>query len=188
MDEKIPKTPKKNKKTGGRDFVKGQSGNPAGKKPLPLTLRDFAKAAKAEIIQEFKDLWSCTEDELKEIIGIVKEKDIYDGDYVDKFNRNRDTSNDVPAVRKFIARAILISIQTGDMHHIDRILDRVIGKVKEEVDVNHHSFHKQLVDFLNTDTDHNKMEVHNGKESNKKSDSKKSYSEKKQSSKKSEVI
>jgi hypothetical protein len=110
------------KKTGGRVFQKGVSGNPNGRPRLPQELRDFRLAAKKDIIEEIKNLWSLTDKELKKITI---------------------ENNDEPAIRKRLADMIL----NGDLKEV---LDRTIGKVKEEIDVNTNiSFHKRVVDFIN---------------------------------------
>ncbi len=35
----------------GRPFVKGQSGNPGGRKPIPQSIKDLARASAADAIQ-----------------------------------------------------------------------------------------------------------------------------------------
>lgn len=138
-------------KTGGRDWVPGQSGNPNGQPKVPLKLREFQSMAKKEIVEEFQYLWSMTESDLLEIIRIKP------GNYEDQpggakpdLEKNIEIENGVPAVRKFIARAIMKAVRTGDMTHIDQILNRVIGKVKEEIDLNSNmSFHRRLMKAMN---------------------------------------
>lgn len=133
----------------GRPFKKGLSGNPGGRPSLPPEARKFQTAAKAEIIEEFKFLWSLTETEL---IDIIRTKD---GGYKKQLTEYSDVNEDIeienhiPAVRKFIARAIIKAVRSGDMHHIGMILDRVIGKVKDEIDLNSKvSLHKRIVDLM----------------------------------------
>ncbi len=112
-----------------KPFKPGQSGNPNGRPRLSVEQREFRNAAKAEMIDEFKYLWSLTVSDLDEI------------------------ANDelTPVVRLFMAKALLKAAATGDMIHIDKILDRTIGKVKDEIDLNTKgSFHLQLVKFINT--------------------------------------
>lgn len=98
-------------------------GNPGGpgRPPLSLEARQFRTAAKQEIIEEFKYLWAMTEAELKEVI---------------------DPDNSEPMIRKRIAGMIL----SGDFREL---LDRTIGKVKEEIDLNHKgSLHMQVVTMI----------------------------------------
>lgn len=121
----------KGRKTGGRDWKPGESGNPKGPTPLPLEVREFRKAARAEIIEEFKYLWSMTEQELRDIIN---------------------PENDVPMIRKAIARQLL----GGEL---EEVLNRVIGKPKEEIDLNHNgSIHGRIVALMS------RIEKKNGEE------------------------
>lgn len=147
-------------KSGGRDFVEGNPGGP-GKPPLSQELRDFRNAAKTEVIEEFKYLWSLTESELVQIVNNKKKSSEYDDDDLSELPK---IENGVPAIRKFMAKAILRAVKYGEMYHIDQILNRVIGKVKEEVDLNHKgSFHKQVVDFIVTiQDDKTEREVNSG--------------------------
>lgn len=132
------------KKTGGKDFAPGWEGGP-GRPKLPQEVRDFRNATKVEIIEEFKMLWAMSEEELNHIV--------FDGG---------TTENKTPAVRKFMAKAILKAINTGDMDHIDKILNRVIGKVKEEIDLTSKgSLHFQIVNLINNI----EKEVSHGEES-----------------------
>ena len=123
----------KGHKTGGRDFLPGQSGNPKGKPKLTPEQREFRSAAKNEIIEEFKYLWSLPIEEIQEIAA--PEEEIF---------------GNTPLIRIAIAKALLKAAQTGDMHQLNQILDRVIGKVKEEIDHNvKGNIHVQLVDLIN---------------------------------------
>lgn len=127
------------KKTGGRDFKVGNDGGP-GRPKLPQEEREFRNATKVEIIDEFKSLWSRSEDEINAIM-------------IDPA---------CPAIRKFMAKAIHKAMVTGDMDHIDKILNRVIGKVKEEIDLTTKgSLHFQIVNLINNI----EKEVSDGKES-----------------------
>ncbi len=138
----------KRKKTGGKNFEPGISGNPNGRPPLPKEIRDFRNAANKEIIEEFKFLWSLTESELLEIIR-NKEGNYKDqlGDEIDL--KDVEIENQVPAIRKFMARAILRAVRSGDMYSINPIFDRVIGKVKEQIDLNANvSTHKMIVEYI----------------------------------------
>lgn len=114
------------KKTGGKDFQPGVSGNPNGRPPLTQEVRDFKNATKAEIIAEFKYLWSLTEEQLQEVCGVTVS---YGED-----GREVETKlpNDTPVIRKAIAKSFLKAIKHGSLFDLNIILDRVIGKVKDE--------------------------------------------------------
>lgn len=143
-------------KTGGRDFKPGQSGNPNGAKPLPPEVRQFRNAAKKDVIEEFKYLWSLPIEELKSIAGRFvyksqKEEGDDDGQGGGEWVYKPGEAGEVPIIRVAIAKALLKAAQTGDIHSLNQILDRVIGKVKEELDLNHglqDSFHSKVVDMI----------------------------------------
>lgn len=120
----------KGKKTGGKNFEPGESGNPNGRPPLTLEQREFRNAKTKEIIEEFKFLWSLKEDELKQITE----------------------DPNTPAIRKAIAHNIFsaASGKWGGGYSLQFILDRTIGRVKEEIDHNlKGNIHVQLVDIIN---------------------------------------
>lgn len=97
-------------KTGGRNFKPGKSGNPGG-----LT-KDQAKA-KHLTRETLKDLMStlnsATHEEMEEILG------------------NPNTT----ALTLMFVKAYMVAAETGDMRQIEMILQRLVGKVKDEIDV-----------------------------------------------------
>src|SRR3990167_2506631 len=105
------------RKVNGLMWPKGVSGNPKGKTPLPLEIREFRKASKQDIIEEFKYLWNMTEPDLTAI---------------------KDDPTQ-PIIRVAIAKKLL-------GNDLDGVLNRVHGMPKEEIDINGSmSFHSKIV-------------------------------------------
>jgi hypothetical protein len=103
----------KGKKTGGRNFPEGVSGNPAGRPPLPPEVRNFKK---------------LTREMVEEIGSIVLEAD-------ERALYAIATSSTTPALQKWIASAALNGIQVGDIDQLDKLLNRIIGKPIEKQQV-----------------------------------------------------
>lgn len=100
----------KGKKTGGRDFQPGQSGNPAGGPGLPQALRDARKmnvAMVQEILQKLMDL--APED----------------------FDAYQPLSMHEKMVHAIIAEAVAEGLPS----HLNFLYDRIIGKVKDQLEV-----------------------------------------------------
>jgi len=97
------------KKTGGRDFVKGVSGNPNGAPALPPEVKAFKKLTKENV------------EEIASVILAANEQAIY--------NIVHDTESTV--LQKWLASAALNGIQIGDIDQLDKILNRIIGKPKD---------------------------------------------------------
>lgn len=100
------------KKTGGRDFKKGQSGNPNGMKPMDPEVKAFKKLTQ-EILDE---------------IGFL----VLDGNSEALGRIVKDPKSST--LKKWIASVALTGILNGDMDALDKLLNRVLGKVKEKVE------------------------------------------------------
>lgn len=102
------------KKSGGRDFKPGQSGNPGGTSKVDRELMVIRKLSK----EKFKDLAniliSGTREDLERMLA----------------------KPDTTALTEMVIKVVLGIAERGDMTSLDRLLDRLIGKVKDEVDVN----------------------------------------------------
>jgi hypothetical protein len=102
------------RKTGGRNFKPGQSGNPSGEKPS----------------KEKLELRRLTRDEL---VALIRKTAFMPR--VDLDDRMNDPS--LPLLEVCILRIFDKVIQTGDHSGIEWLMSRSIGKVKEEMDVTH---------------------------------------------------
>lgn len=94
-------------------FKKGQSGNPGGKIPDS---------------PELKRLKNLTREELANIGNLVIAGDLK------AIKKIKDNPNS-PALRAMIASVALRVIGKGDMHSLDILLNRLVGKVKDELEV-----------------------------------------------------
>jgi len=105
------------KKTGGRDFSSTNQPKKRGRKPLPKDLRDARNLTKARLQGMLnKSLW-CTQDELT-----ARMKD-----------------DETPMIEKMIGSIVYKALVEGDQTRLTFILDRMIGKVKEEIDIKTYS-------------------------------------------------
>lgn len=98
-------------KTGGRDFKPGQSGNPNGRPPLPEEVRIARSLNKAEferIVNEYIHM------------SLVEIQD-----------RAKDPSTS--ALEVIIAKIVAEAIKRGDERRLGFILDRLIGPVPKNV-------------------------------------------------------
>lgn len=102
----MPRIPPK-----GRPFQKGQSGNPEG-----------ARAHN----QDLKKLRRLTREQVVEIGSLVLEKKVSE-------LRRIARSKKAPSLQAWFAAVAYRAIMTGDATHYDRLLDRIIGKVKDEI-------------------------------------------------------
>ncbi len=111
-DKPLVRGPKK-KKTGGKDWVKGQSGNPKGRPPVPEHLRIARKMNKAKFQEILQKYIHCSVGELKETLLDPKST----------------------AIELSVVKILHESILKGDQKRLEFILDRLIGKVRNELDV-----------------------------------------------------
>lgn len=101
------------RKTGGRDFKPGQSGNPNGKPKMS---------------PEFKALKCLTASEYNKLVSSA---------FTLKDNEIQSLLDDpnISSLHKAFAHAVLIGRMTGDLNRLNYITDRVFGKVKEKIEV-----------------------------------------------------
>ena len=101
-------------KTGGRDFEPGQSGNPAGRTPLPEDIKQGRKLNRIELERVLNELIYLTPKEIKA----------------------RVSSPETPAIEVLAGMIIAKAIQSGDYLRFNFILDRLVGKPHDPKDDN----------------------------------------------------
>jgi DNA-binding transcriptional ArsR family regulator len=102
----------KKSKTGGKDFKKGQSGNPDGRPPLS---------------PEIKALRGITNERIKEVMDLLIDQDITALEVLAQ-------SETEPTLKVLYAAGILRAIKEGNPGHIESVLNRVIGKPKDHIE------------------------------------------------------
>ena len=103
------------KKTRGRPFKKGESGNPKGRPPMPAEMREIKKLSPQYLKTIIAKLSRMTPEEM---MTWVKEP---------------EDRTDVPNnMEVMIASIIHKAITDGDHNKLNFLLDRTIGKVVEE--------------------------------------------------------
>jgi len=103
----------KGKKTGGRDWKPGESGNPSGRPPLPEHLKGVKKMNKHQfesILNKYIHL------SLNELIELLK-------------------GGDLPAIEAMVVKVLTEAVRKGDEKRLNFVLDRLIGKVQENFKV-----------------------------------------------------
>lgn len=100
----------KRKKTGGKDFTKGESGNPAG---LPAGLTELRKFGAKQLAEKMNALMNCTKAEL-EII-------------------EKDPEADMLSIA--LCKVMLKAADQGDIMRLNFIIERVAGPVTRKVEL-----------------------------------------------------
>lgn len=116
------------KKTGGRDIQKGQVLNPKGRPRLPEYLKKARKMNKAlfqEILQKYM---SCNITQLKK--------------HLDDSQR---AESKITALEVVVIKVLYEAMKKGDEKKLDFLLTRLIGKVKDEVEVSGNGGEKKIV-------------------------------------------
>ncbi len=103
----------KGKKTGGRNWKLGQSGNPAGRIKIPDDVKEARKFNAAEATRIITKYLYMNSSELELAI----------------------TDPETPAMELMLAKIIKKSAEAGDHFRLNFLLDRTIGKVTEKINV-----------------------------------------------------
>lgn len=101
----------KGKKTGGRPFEKGQSGNPSGRPKETEQDKIVKKLTKETFNDLCEKMMTCTKDELADIIA-----------------------SSVPYEVELFIRHMLALGESPDWHSYEKYLSRRIGKVIDQVE------------------------------------------------------
>lgn len=103
----------KGKKTGGRDWKPGESGNPDGLKPMSTEARIFKRMTQAQVAELGTEILSGNVDALRKVV-------------------KNPTST---PLQVWFATSVLKGIAKGDVFALDKFLERVVGKVKDKIDL-----------------------------------------------------
>lgn len=110
------------RKTGGKNFVKGQSGNPDGRPTLPPEV----KAARQMNGPMFELL-------INKYMGLPV-------DQLQVIAKDQST----PAIDLVVIKLLVMSIQHGDINRLKLLLEYTIGKVPDKLNVNAEVTNKTL--------------------------------------------
>ena len=102
----------KGKKTGGRDFVKGQVTNPKGAPRISEDLKKFRKLTPTMVAEMISRFAAHNREQLQAAL------------------RNPDAS----ILELMFGKAIEQALKTGDPKYTNMILDRVVGKVTDKIE------------------------------------------------------
>lgn len=98
-------------KSGGRNFKKGQVANPGGFTKEQALARKLTRDGLTAILNKMREM---THEEMQDHLG----------------------RPETPAFEMMIIKCYMSIMETGDMKSFNTLLDRLVGKVKDEVDVN----------------------------------------------------
>src|SRR4051812_49404796 len=94
-----------------KPYKKGQSGNPAGRAPDPPELKKLKNLTKAELVDVGNLVIKGDHEALKRLAKAPK----------------------ATVLQRMLASVAVKIIEKGDMHSLDILLNRMVGRVKEEV-------------------------------------------------------
>ena len=111
----------KGSKTGGRDWKPGQSGNPRGAAAHDPNMKAVRALTREQVAEVGALVLSGNVDDLRKIIGDPK-------------NGIQPDPTATP-LKIWFATVALKGISKGDMFTFNAMLDRIIGKSKESIDL-----------------------------------------------------
>ncbi len=100
------------KKTGGRDFKKGQSGNPSGRARLPQEIRDAKRVTSEKFIALTSKYLNATKLELADALK----------------------EDALPYLDRIVINVIQRAADGADLVRLDMLLNRIIGKVPDKIE------------------------------------------------------
>lgn len=112
----------KGKKTGGKDYVKGHNAPGPGNTPLPEEIRKIATLTKKEALAKLGEMLQKPMDEVEAVLS-------------DKSRKAFD----------HITAAIVVKSVDGNSAYLKEMLDRLYGKVKEDIQI---SFKPKIIHNL----------------------------------------
>jgi len=108
----------KGKKTGGRDFQAGNPGGP-GQPKIPEEVKAARKLNRIELERIINKYLYMPGTELRKLLEEATKG-----------------QNEMPMIEAMIAKIMLAGFSEGDQRRLEFILDRLVGKVKDQVEVN----------------------------------------------------
>jgi len=132
-------------KTGGRDIQKGQVLNPLGRGAVSKEERERRKEIKRKAASDEKLLGQEANKMIKKMSRQFMETYFikYMNSSVSELMaivKDSKEGGDATAMEMMIVRIILEGIKRGDTKHLDFILDRTIGKVKDHIEVSGNAY------------------------------------------------
>ena len=112
----------KGKKTGGRDFPKGQSGNPNGRPPLPEDLKEARQLNKVEFERILNKIIYLPQIEIKRLAQDPQ----------------------TPGIERLVCKMLMEACNHADISRANFIVERLVGKVADNLNVGG-SLHAALV-------------------------------------------
>lgn len=103
----------KGRKTGGKDFQPGQSGNPNGRPPLPADIKEMRPLNRLECERALTKYLRMS---MKGLRLLIEDESL-------------------AALDLITIRVILEAHRLGDFMRFDFLLNRLIGKVKDNVEI-----------------------------------------------------
>lgn len=123
------------KKTGGRDWLPGESGNPNGRKPIPEDIKAIRKLTHDQIADVMETLLTTTEGGLTDLLN----------------------DPETPVLKKWIAKVAQKGLTHGDAARLETLLNRTVGKVPDVLKVPGLSAHALLMGILEKTKDDEKV-------------------------------
>lgn len=126
-DEKIFQKPnKKRAKTGGKNFKKGQSGNPKGRPKLDPEVKAIQQFNKDEVSKLLNKYSRMTQKEMLKVYNSEK----------------------AMMIEKWTAKIFIKATVEGDYRAMDYVLNRMVGKVADKMEIEDNSTHSRIMELI----------------------------------------
>lgn len=115
--------------TGGRHWVKGQTGNPNGQPKIREEVKQITVNSRETVAKLY---WSCVNLNKEQLAARIKES--------------------CSVFEEGVLRAIIKDMEKGNIVTLEKLMDRVIGKPKEFIDLSAHVSTEKSVDVSKLST------------------------------------